>query len=195
MRFIDDLGAVINSHRLTRIGTCVEWDAFNDLAMGERRIITGGFISNGRYVATGAPTKPYYLAFIVAIIDALRATRDGATVHFTFDRQQNFEKHAIKTYSRMADESIHDPIWRKMGDISFASRLDKLELQAADLLSHCWYSIYSRNVKDLGPGRKRAIQVVTKKNKELRGYHGDSLRRFIDDNFSAEMHALMRSQK
>jgi Protein of unknown function (DUF3800) len=128
----------------------VDVTAFRQYSLNARRHLTGAYWANkgqGKIKVSGAPTKPYYLAFQDVIVEALRCLkRMDWKVHFVFDQQHVLAPFALQLYSHMKrgiDEHPYQVItgrWgRRMGDIDFRSRQDAPPLQAADLLAYCGF--------------------------------------------------------
>jgi hypothetical protein len=128
----------------------VNVEAFRQYTEKERRVLTGAALSALGLKGTGCPTKPYFLVFQDIIFQALdRLKRLDWKVDFVFDQQTVFEGFALELYGQL---NADDDKWsRRMGDISFRSRTNVPQLQAADLLAYCWYQLSSDRT-----ARKRA---------------------------------------
>lgn len=102
--------------------------------------MTGGSISGrGKWIHSGAPTKPYYVAFWKAVMSAIEVrNRDDWKLQFVFDQQHTLAPLALRLYQRLKNE-LDEPESLRMGDARYASRHEAIGLQAADLLAHCWY--------------------------------------------------------
>lgn len=139
-RYLRRLLDSITSLKLYPVGTLVDVRAFRQYSQDERRFLTGGYMKTlGKWVHSGAPTKPYYVAFWKAVESSLeRVERNDWEIHFVFDRQHQFAPLALRLYSRLKNEL--DPSYsNRMGSIVFESRDKAIGLQAADLLAYCWY--------------------------------------------------------
>jgi hypothetical protein len=135
-RLLDAVGSL----KLHPVGALVDVRAFRGYTEDERRFITGGHASvAGKWVHSGAPTKPYYLAFWKAVMSALeRPAPDGWKMEFVFDQQHVLAPLALRLYARLKNE-LGQPHSSRMGSATFESRDVAIGLQAADLLAHCWY--------------------------------------------------------
>jgi hypothetical protein len=130
----------ITSLKLDPVGALVDVQAFRQYSEDERRYMTGGSVTaTGKWIHSGAPTKPYYVAFWKAVTSAIEVlNRDDWKVEFVFDRQHVLAPLALKLYARLANE-LGEPYSPRMGPATFESRHEAVGLQAADLLAYCWY--------------------------------------------------------
>jgi hypothetical protein len=136
--YFNELLRVITSVNIYPIGGIVDVAEFNKYSEEERAHLTGRDRRSGRQTITGAPTKPYYLAFQEAIASSFhRLTRSDLQIHFTFDQHQQFAPLALEMFRYFKRPEF--PYASNMGDAIFASRNDATGLQAADLLSYCWF--------------------------------------------------------
>ena len=173
-RFLERLAGAINQRRLRPIGVAVDVAAFNGLTEGERRFLTGGFWmtrnrSEGRWIrSTGAPNKPYYLAFQYFLQQAARHSPKDAQINFLFDRQDVLEAHAVKVFKEIAERGlIIDGDKKNLRRLAFGSSRDDPALQAADLRVNTWYGTLTREntVEAMGWERVHAMNLLTKKKK------------------------------
>jgi len=157
LELLQGLLNVINLHRVTPIGAVIDVLEFQRRTLAERRFFTGGLIARGRkrWLTTGAPSRPYFLAFQSCIAQALHCAKTGKVVHFVFDQQDTFAPLALQVFNEArvlltADDS------KKMGGCVFLSRKEAPPLQAADLLAHCWYA-YGKSGESLSREREYAL--------------------------------------
>jgi len=140
--FLGEVMDAIQSHRLHPFGVAVDVAAFNALPHNFRRWITGGFYSEskGKWLSSGAPTKPWFFAFNHAFISGCRKAAHGVKVDFICDRQENFSSFAIQLWNELKDNPLFETAQR-MGGIAFYSRFERVSLQVADLIAHCLYYV------------------------------------------------------
>ena len=83
--FLNKLLSAAKQRRLLAVGGAVDVHAFNQLSHNERRLFTGGYLrKTGKWYSSGAPSKPYYLAMQLLIVQALQGIAPDAEVHFVF---------------------------------------------------------------------------------------------------------------
>ncbi len=147
-RFLYGLVDCVLSHKMYPVGASINLPFFNSLSYNLRRWLTGGVYDDGRrkWVKTGAPTKPYYWAFYQVVIGGVSEAKPGVEVDFIFDRQDDFKKYALNLWNTMKDE-LQWHTGDHLGNISFASRLERISLQAADLIAFCTYRGEEYNIK------------------------------------------------
>jgi hypothetical protein len=140
--FLDDVLGAIKSHKLHPFGIAVSVDEFNALPPNFRRWITGGRYDEirGKWLTSGAPSKPWFFAFNHSLISGCRKATDGVKVDFIFDRQQNFSPFAIQLWNELKGDVRFDAGLR-MGGIAFYSRFERVCLQASDLIAYCLYYV------------------------------------------------------
>lgn len=171
-QFLARLVAMINERRLYPIVGVVDVAAFNTLSVGERRFLTGGnILKSGKWDTHGAPTKPYYLAFQFFIVEAMQRAVKGKTVHFIFDRQNVLQSRAGETFYEIIKviergESLVN-VSADLGNIAFRNSAHEEGLQAADLLTHGWYSYLTRR-DTMSDERMDAMDMLSQKRESIR---------------------------
>ncbi len=141
--YLGHLLDAITSLKLYPVGALVDVRAFREYSEPERRLITGGEPKlsragtwTGKWMHSGAPTKPYFLAFWKAATEALTLLeRNDWKVEFVFDRQDTYAPLALRLYDRLKVD-LDEP---RMGAATFESRHVAVGLQAADLIAHSWH--------------------------------------------------------
>ena len=138
--YLDHLLGILKGLALIPVGALVDVRAFREYSEDERRYMTGGSATaTGKWTHSGAPTKPYYVAFWKAVTEAIDQLKIGERkVEFIFDQQHTLAPLALRLYSRLKRE-LGEPYSSRMGRVIFESRTEALGLQAADLLVYCWY--------------------------------------------------------
>jgi len=136
------LAAMITSRvgvgTLTPIGAAVDIRAFEALSESERRLLTGCFIHSRRgLINSGAPTKPFFAAFVHCVTEAARTAKGGAVVDFMFDRNATF---APQIEQQVAVIRKHGPpeFVGRLGRIDFGPCAQSPGLQAADLVAYAY---------------------------------------------------------
>ncbi len=132
------------------IATALTSKSFLALSVDQRRWLTGGqYVDSGdgdrkKWKKQGAPTKPYFLLFQQAVLDAVKLTQDtdfhgrglgtGDHVHFIFDQQTEYEPTARAVFRAMKRMPIS--VRDRMGDIVFSSKMREIPLQVADFFAY-----------------------------------------------------------
>jgi len=190
LKFETDAVSVINeSIEIQIIGCAVNTKDFFALSLDERRWLTGGFLSSTqKWRKQGAPTKPYFLAFQQAIIDAVKFTQDvnvggvplgtGEVVHFVFDQQREYESSARAIFDAMkrAKISVKD----RIGDVVFTAKTRALPLQVADFIAYESYS-YIQGVLTKGKDqlRNQAAKRLFQRPRRLVYINGATLKTML----------------
>jgi hypothetical protein len=157
-KFLQDaLGTIIDGFYLTgpqkrrplSIAIAIHISDFKALSIDQRRWLTGGLLAkseNVKWKTSGAPNKPYFLAFQQCVIDAIRfgLKEHSERAHFVFDRQSEFERSALSLCDAM--RSQHKDIGSKMGEIVFSSKETAILLQVADFMA---YEAYQHKIREL----------------------------------------------
>ena len=163
---ISELTQVIHKRNLNPIGGAVEVAAFNSYTKGERAFMTMADVdAAGRLVTSGAPSRPYQLAFVTLMTEACQGAFGDAKVHFVFDRNHVEEARAVQTFTQMRDR-ISNPLWDKLGRVSFAGHNDEIGLQAADLHAYLWHN-YSTTGPSMTSERQRAFGFITRRRNRM----------------------------
>jgi hypothetical protein len=142
-RYLNGILDVITSRvvqkAITPIGAIVDVRAFKALSCAERQYVTGCFLDHRfRMIGTGAPSRPYFAAFVRCVVQAAKCARGRATVDFVFDQNETFMPLVQKQYeiiTKLAEEDF----CRRLGTLSFRSSKSVGGLQAADLAAYCLY--------------------------------------------------------
>lgn len=127
--FLHELVATINGLNLRPIGGAIVVNDFNALTLGERRILTGGLwsIPKQKFVVSGAPTKPYFAAFVRFLIEAMEQTPKNAITHFVFDRQNVMERNAARLFHGLTSYHAFEG-HEKLGSLQYADPGQELAL-------------------------------------------------------------------
>lgn len=139
-RYFSTLLNTVLGLKLYPIGALVDVRAFQKYTEDERRIMTGGKLTpRGKWAQTGAPSKPYFLAFWKAVTRATEITdRKDWNIDFVFDQQNQYESLALQTFKGLKAD-LDEDYTSRLGSAVFASRRDAIALQAADMLAHAWH--------------------------------------------------------
>ena len=155
-----------------RVGTAISSNDFLALSVDERRWLTGGSFAFGKggikkWKRQGAPSKPYFLAFQQAVLDATKFTTvdTGAQlisqvdtnekVNFIFDQQREYESTAMAVFHALKEMPLS--IKGRVGNITFASKLKSIPLQVADFMAYEAYC-YLRS-RDAPGGQRASTQA------------------------------------
>jgi len=146
--FLGKLVGVIDSHKkkIHPIGAVLVVEAFNRLTYNQRRFLTGGALRDGRFVTSGAPSKPYFLAFQSACLGVAHHAPVGGKAHFAFDLNKNFKGYALDLYSLLKETDLK--VKGRLGEIAFPTGQEVVQLQAADLFCYLDYQFCKRKVQN-----------------------------------------------
>jgi hypothetical protein len=144
--FLDELVSIIEKHyRVHPVASAVVVQSFNKLPYNKRRFLTGAQLVNGKFKSSGCPSKPYFLPFQVALLDAADHAPIGGKANFFLDLNKNFKGYALDVFGLIKKQEIK--IAPRLGEIGFPTGLEAPQLQAADLL--CYESFqYALKRKD-----------------------------------------------
>jgi len=180
-RFLLRLCGIINKRGLKVLGAGVDTQAFNRLTRGERQHLTGGFyyIPHGKFLRSGAPTKPYYLALQQLVLEAFQQSADGSIIHFILDRQKLLGARArelIKDMELVASNVSQSVLGdRKVGLIGHRSSAGFPPLQAADLHVNSWYGFYQRGADNMSNDRILAMNELALKRPAIKTFHESAI--------------------
>lgn len=191
---IDDAINIINHHRLNPIGSIIDVEAFDKLTLGERRFLTGALRKGNSLWGTGSPNQSFYIPFKWFVQWALEYTPIGTKVHFVFDQQGQRGGLCLEIFDNMKRLGFLKDNGR-LGDIIFANSKEKVEIQAADILSHLVYT-YVKARSGLGrmnSERRVAIALLKRKNAAINMFNADALEKNfvgLEPEFRAYLHSV-----
>jgi hypothetical protein len=179
-RYVGRLLDAIATVSIKPVGCFVDVEAFQSFTEAQRTYLTGGYMdaTSKRWEFKGAPTKPYYLAFMKTLMHGLDAnTVPGWKTHFTFDRQKEMAPLAVQLYEHIAQ--TQPPRYSaKMGRIEFRGHEDAGPLQAADLLVYAWHRRLTRG----RVGSKRiedALAVLVSKSDTMVSFSREAMEKVL----------------
>jgi hypothetical protein len=109
-----------------------EW---NTLTYGERRYLTGGIFDGDKFTTSGAASKAYFLPFQFCIFIACGMCERGQKVHFAFDLNRDFHGYS-REYFKLLKNLLGLRWAPQLGQPSWPTSLEAVQLQAADLLAY-----------------------------------------------------------
>lgn len=154
IEFLDTLLGIRAHCRLVPIGWAVNISDFQALTYEQRRFFTGGYLETNLHVegvnteeqrtrlrrkfkTSGAPSRPYMVAFNQFLYDAWWVATDDALIHVVLDRQGALESGATQYFNR--SWLRHDEVASKrFASISYQDSRDIPALQAADMYAYAW---------------------------------------------------------
>lgn len=172
--FLESLVQVASRRRLYPIGGAVDVKAFKSFTQAERGFFTGQLIWNDwnmrKWHISGAPTKPYYFAMKLFVIEALERAEPSASIHFIFDEQNVLQAHAVNTFRDWV--SLYHPFQgNKAGidqfkSIIFTKSGNEAGLQLADMYAYA----FNRYIRHLSIDSDVALilKTFTHKDKKKR---------------------------
>src|SRR5271169_2859426 len=121
-----------------------EWDK---LTYGERRYLTGGSFLDGQFVTSGCASKPYFALFGWCIFNACRMAGIGQKVHFAFDLNKDLHGYGREYFKFL--KNLPALSWRpKLGEPSWPTSLEAVQLQASDLLAYLLLQFCPQRMND-----------------------------------------------
>jgi hypothetical protein len=154
------------------VAAVVDVRAFVARTEAERIYLTGGRLDRrtDKWVFSGAPSRPYYVP-LCNILD--RCNRSPVRVDIFHDRHTVYAKHALRLHAEMRKHREPAFIRAGLGDLVFASRFERLPLQAADLIAYLTFCRVAR-------GRQRDDDEIGRASRALARY-GDGVITFYDE--------------
>jgi hypothetical protein len=141
------LTGIVSERPLFPVAVALPTALFKSLSIDERRWLT----TNKRFAkdwgSQGSPENPYFLVFQTILQQASKLTPVGETIHFTFDRQDNFAERARRLYSETI--ALKNESTAKLGqEIVFSPKDTAVLLQAADFVAYLsrWYAEDSQSM-------------------------------------------------
>lgn len=131
---LDDLIAVLKRYPIWPFGSAVVASDWNALTLDERRFLTGGSFLAGEYKDGGAPTRPYFAAFLFALQNVSSYYKKGRSVDFMMDESKNLEGYARIYFQKIKSSSFERA--DRLGSLSPGDSKEQPGLQAADLLAY-----------------------------------------------------------
>ena len=131
--------------QLRPVGGLIDVNAFKALPLDDRKWLTGATwsIKRQKWLTSGSPNRPYYLGFIECLEGAAsNINKPGWQVNFCFDQQNELAPWALQFF-QTAKRRTGIPLSGKLGDAIFKSKTGVGGLQAADLLAHIVYRVWT----------------------------------------------------
>jgi len=167
------------------IGAAIRRRDFFSLSQDDRRWLTGGtFVASStdgrarKWKRQGAPTKPYFLAFQQAVLDAAKyerhmplstayrrrelfsekEPRNAKLVHYVFDRQDDYEATAKAVFNAMRQMPLS--VKGRLGEVVFSSKLKVRPLQVADFIAYEAFSLLQNRENGQSQNSKPLLKGV-----------------------------------
>lgn len=143
--FLAKLISIIDSHKIHPVSSALVVESFNRLSYNQRRFLTGGSLRNGKFVTSGCPSKPYFVPFQNTILTIADHAPTGGKAKFAFDLNKNFKGYAQDLYYevlKQTDVRVKD----RLGEISFPTGQEAVQLQSADLLCYLNYQFAQKKL-------------------------------------------------
>jgi hypothetical protein len=118
------------------------------------------------------------MAFVTLMTEACQCAEKELMVHFIFDRNHVEEPRAVQTFTDIKDGQ-RNPLWRKLGRLTFADRKAEIGLQAADLYTYLWYS-YLEHDTNITLERAQILQILTRRRREIRIWGEEGMKKLLD---------------
>lgn len=141
--FLNAIADTIAKHpKITPVAAGVVIDDFNSFSLDHRRYFTGGTMRDGEIIASGCPSKPYFVLFQRCVIEICDYAPVGGRAHFFFGIDRTFHGYASKLFEEMANGPRRGRgyEWKeRLGGMTSPFAKETPQLQAADFLAHLTY--------------------------------------------------------
>jgi hypothetical protein len=145
--FLGELLDCIVSVKIHPLSCVIVKSEWNKLTYGERRYITGAAIRHGKTLSSGAPKQPYFVLFGWCIFIACNMSPAAEKVHFAFDLNNDFHGYSKQYFKYL--KNLPELSWAsKLGDPTWPTSVDAVQLQAADLLAYLMLKFSPERLKD-----------------------------------------------
>lgn len=139
-RLLARLVLAINTYRIYPVSCTIFNQEFFKCNERLRRYLTGGQVRNAKFVTTGCPSRPYYLAFSLSVTTAASFLPVGPNwmIHYFCGLDRILSGYA-NDFFRQIKEHPSTKRRESLGVISFPYASHTPVLQAADLLAYAMY--------------------------------------------------------
>ena len=138
-KFLNSLGRAIVEYKIYPISGTIFNEEFFKWNERLRRYFTGGQVRNAKFVTTGSPRRPYYMAFLLCVTAATEFVPVGnSLVHYFCGLDRVMRGYAADFLGQIKEHPDSERRER-MGDIDFPLASETAPLQAADLLAYLTY--------------------------------------------------------
>jgi hypothetical protein len=149
--FLEQIGKVVSKSRIHPVCYGLYYKDFFSFSLPERKFLTGGSwdSENRRFLTTGSPNKPYFVAFTECIKTVASHTPPAGRVHLFFGCDRPIAEYAATllrwlkfrtSQKRAAGLRVQSRFSTdKFGGIYFPSAKETPNLQVADLFSYLTY--------------------------------------------------------
>jgi hypothetical protein len=132
--FLDELLDIISRYKIWPVTSAVVAEDWNALTFDERRYLSGAVFGQGKYRKGGAPTKPYFVAFLLAVQCVAAYCDAGHTVDLVMDGSDALNGYAEVYFQEL--RASHNRNAARLGTIQAGDSRILPGLQAADLLAY-----------------------------------------------------------
>lgn len=169
--FLDALLACIDSVNLHPIGAAIDYAAFNRRTLDERVFLTGARTNHKRWLDSGSPDKPYYLAFQHCVTKAIMYSNHARIrVNIFCDAQRHLAPYARELYERY--KTRHPLRVTHCGVLTFVDRTEVRIVQAADLLAHVVYRYKTNPTEE---SNYALMRIIAQEN-QIKHYNEEGIR-------------------
>jgi hypothetical protein len=179
-QFLADLVSTIVSAGIYPVGASLVLADWDRLSLNERRFLTGAAYSpkRKRFLTTGAPGKPYFVPFQDCVTRVATSCAEGEKAHFSFAQNSQFAGYAADLYKLIRAHPL--PFEPHLGNVSFPTPRQSVQLQAADLLCYLIAQYMPSRLRDSAAQVPPALKVLmtrAKSYKDFPIYHKEQLER------------------
>ena len=197
LRFLDRLIDLINTSDIEPVGGAIKIADFLALTENQRRVVTGGnfVLPSGKWTDSGSPSRPYHAAFYQFLLESIdhTASEASAKIHFRFDCQNVMSGRARFAFARLKKSG-----WvgtDRLESLEYWSSTEHGPLQAADLLTHCWYSFFRDGAEGMGAERAYALDKLTIKRRGMRYWNAQKYAEFFaSPTWTSDQRAFMEQR-
>ena len=158
-----ELAKTISKFQIFPVSMTIAVDDFKSFPAAERKWLTGGSFSEGKLVSSGAPSKPYFLPFQLALMRITEYARAGSKAHIFCGLDRTFAGYAQTLFAKIkTDPPRAYSEWTsrpRLGDIAFPMASETPELQAADFFAYLTY-IHMRERGSLRDTQARPSEML-----------------------------------
>ena len=171
-KFLSKLVSVIEQATAYPIASLVVVHDFLSFSYDERRFLTGGGYLNGKFVSSGAPSKPYFVPFQHCILESVKYCKPGIKMNYYFDFNKVLSGYAQDLYKIIVGwiQLTRDPAGRALGEIGFPTGIQAPALQAADLLAYQTYQYRKTGTGERRHAMPHLLRQLLSKSKDNRDF-------------------------
>jgi hypothetical protein len=170
--FLGRLAIAITSHKLSPISCTIFNGDFFKCGERLRKYLTGAQVKNAKFVTSGCPSRPYYMAFLLCVTTAVSFVPTGgrSKVQYFCGLDRVMRGYAAEFLGQILEHP--DTKNREcIGNIDFPLAAKTSALQAADLLAYLTYQHALNKLKDWNTEPANLLRVCLQRTRSLEDHH------------------------